>query len=138
MDPIALAAGTALVGAMATDAWQSARTGMTTLWRRVRPEQADTVEEELAETRAQVLAARADGESETEQTLAADWQLRLQALLRADPAIAAELRHLLDTRLTPPLTADERTAVGSLVMRAEASGGGRVYQAGRDQHITER
>ncbi|MGP4011764.1 hypothetical protein [Streptomyces sp. 4N124] len=111
---------------------------MTALWRRVRPEQADTVAAELAETRAQMVAARAAGENETEQALAADWQLRLQALLRADPAIAVELRQLLDTHLTPLLTADERSTVGSLVMRAQASGSGRVYQAGRDQHITER
>ncbi|MER7576513.1 hypothetical protein [Streptomyces sp. NPDC126514] len=138
MDPIALAAGTALVGALANDAWQGARTGMMALWRRVRPEQAEAVDAELAETRAQVLAARAAGESETEQALAADWQLRLQALLRANPSVAAELRSLLDTRLTPLLTADEGFAVGSVGMRAEASGSGRVYQAGRDQHITER
>ena len=138
MDPIALAAGTALVGAVAHDAWQGARAGMIALWRRVRPEQADTVDAELVETRAQVLAARTAGDTETEQALAADWQLRFQALVRSDPAVAAELRNLLDTRLTPLLTPDERSAVGSLVMKAEASGSGRVYQAGRDQHITER
>ncbi|MGW2722366.1 hypothetical protein [Streptomyces sp. NPDC001492] len=137
MDPIALAAGTALVGAMANDAWQGARTAVTALWRRVRPEQADAVDAELAETRAQLLSARGAGELETEQALAADWQLRLQALLRADPAVADELRNLLDTRLTPLLAPDERSQVGFLVMKAEAHGSGRVYQAGRDQHITE-
>ncbi|WP_369258909.1 hypothetical protein [Streptomyces sp. R35] len=138
MDPIALAAGTALVGAMANDAWQGARSAMTELWRRMRPEQADAVDAELAETRAQVLSAREVGERETEQALTADWQLRLQALLRAHPEVADELRNLLDTRLAPLLSAEEQSAVGSLVMKAEASGSGRVYQAGRDQHITER
>src|SRR5690349_14355645 len=51
MDPIVLAAGTALVTAMATDAWQSARDGAVALWRKVRPEQAEIVEAELAEVR---------------------------------------------------------------------------------------
>ncbi|AWW43462.1 hypothetical protein ADL00_09800 [Streptomyces sp. AS58] len=138
MDPIALAAGTALVGAIATDAWQGARTGLVGLWRRVRPEQAEAVDAELAETRLHMLAARASGETDTEQALAADWQLRIQALLRANPAVAVELRQLLDEQLTPALTADERSRIGRLVMKAEASGSARVYQAGRDQHITER
>jgi hypothetical protein len=138
MDPIALAAGTALVGAIATDAWQGARTGLVELWRRVHPEQADAVDAELTASRAEVLAARAAGEADVEQALAADWQLRIQALLRAKPAVAVELRRLLDEQLTPALTADERSRIGTLVMKAEASGDGRVYQAGRDQHITER
>ncbi|MEU9397625.1 hypothetical protein AB0D86_47615 [Streptomyces sp. NPDC048324] len=138
MDPIALAAGTTLVGAMANDAWQGARSAMTALWRRVRPEQADAIDAELAETRAQILSARAAGELEIEQVLAADWQLRLQALVRTNPTVADELQNLLDTRLTPLLATDERSAVGSVGMKAKASGSGRVYQAGRDQHITER
>ncbi|MEU5382014.1 hypothetical protein ACWDWT_42655 [Streptomyces sp. NPDC003343] len=138
MDPIALAAGTALVSAIATDAWQGARTGLVSVWRLVRPEQAEAVEAELAETRAQVLSARQAGEADTEQTLVADWQLRIQALLRANPVVADELRRLLNTQLVPALGAEEQSRIGSLMMRAEASGGGRVYQAGRDQHITER
>ncbi|GAA4027221.1 hypothetical protein [Streptomyces plumbiresistens] len=138
MDPIAVAAGTALVSAMAADAWLGARHGLVTLWRQVRPEQAEVVDEELAGTRAQVLAARQAGEDDTEQALVADWQLRIQALLRADPAVAVELRRLLDTEFAPAPGAEERDRIGTLEMKAEASGGGRVYQAGRDQHITER
>ncbi|MCX5097574.1 hypothetical protein OOK36_55040 [Streptomyces sp. NBC_00365] len=138
MDPIALAAGTALVSAIAADAWQGARAGLVAVWRRVRPEQAEAVDAELAETRAQVLAAREAGAADTEQALVADWQLRIQALLRANPAVADELRHLLDTQLAPALSVEERSRIGTLVMRAEVSGSGRVYQAGRDQHITER
>ncbi|KUJ37783.1 hypothetical protein AB0N87_36155 [Streptomyces sp. NPDC093228] len=138
MDPIALAAGTALVSAIAADAWQGARTGMVALWRRVRPEQAEAVDAELAETRAQVLAARQTGEADTEQALVADWQMRIQALLRSNPAVADELRQLLDTQLTSALSEQEQSRIGTLLMRAEASGSGRVYQAGRDQHITER
>ncbi|WP_128375772.1 hypothetical protein [Streptomyces cavernae] len=138
MDPIALAAGTALVSAIAADAWQGARIGLVAVWRRVRPDQAEAVDAELAETRAQMLAAREMGETDTEQALVADWQLRLQALIRSNPTVAVELRSLLDTQLAPSLSAEQRSRIGTLVMKAEASGSGRVYQAGRDQHITER
>ncbi|NJP30129.1 hypothetical protein FLW53_39280 [Microbispora sp. SCL1-1] len=122
---------------MATDAWEQARAGAVALWRRVRPEQADTVEKELAEVRTQVLAARHDGDLDTERALAGSWQVRLQQLLREDPALGAELRRVLDEELTPVLTPADQTQIGSILMRATASGHGRVYQAGRDQHITE-
>ncbi|PHQ52289.1 hypothetical protein BLA24_08915 [Streptomyces cinnamoneus] len=138
MDPITLAAGTALVGAIATDGWVQVRETLVGLWRRASPEQADVIDAELVEARAQVLAARQAGEGDAEQVLAAAWQSRLQALLHANPAVAVELRQLLDTRLGGASASEEGVQSGVSVMRAEASGSGRVYQAGRDQHITER
>ncbi|MFF0768531.1 hypothetical protein ACFYUK_06495 [Nonomuraea wenchangensis] len=141
MDPIVLAAGTALVTAMATDAWQSAREGAVALWRKARPEQVEAVEAveaELVEVREQVLQARRDDDADTEQALAGMWQVRLQQLLRADPSLAPQIQRVLDEVLTPALAPAERERIGSLVMKAKASGHGRVYQAGRDQTIHER
>ncbi|MDQ3222311.1 MAG: hypothetical protein M3Q75_02395 [Gemmatimonadota bacterium] len=43
MDPIVVAFGTALVGAMATEVWQQARGAVVALWRRVCLQQADIV-----------------------------------------------------------------------------------------------
>jgi hypothetical protein len=48
-----------------------------------------------------VLRARADGDAETEQALEGAWQLRLQELLRADPALGVDLRQVLDQVLAP-------------------------------------
>ncbi|GAA2430642.1 hypothetical protein GCM10010191_50310 [Actinomadura vinacea] len=138
MDPVVVAAGTALIGAMATDAWQHVRTGVVGLWRRGRPEQAEGIQAELAEVRAEVLAARDEGDEATEQALVGAWQVRLQRLVREDPALGAELRRLLDETLTPPLAPGERDQITSIVLKATARDHGRVYQAGRDQHITER
>lgn len=59
-------------------------------------------------------------------------------MLRDDPALEDELLRLLNSELTPALPADEGAQIGSLLMKATASGSGRVYQAGRDQHISER
>ena len=57
MDPFVLAAGTALIGAMATDAWQQTRAAVVAWWRRAHPGRADTVGAELDTARAQVLGA---------------------------------------------------------------------------------
>ena len=66
VDPIVVAAGTALVSAMATEVWQQARASVVALWRRVHPQQADTVEADLEGLRAQVLDARQAGRADTE------------------------------------------------------------------------
>ncbi|MEV0937766.1 hypothetical protein ACIBMX_48595 [Streptomyces phaeochromogenes] len=123
---------------MATDAWQQARAKVVEWWREVRPEQTESLDVELDQTRAQLLAAREAGDADAEQGLVTDWQIRLQVLLRENPALAGELQSLLDQELAPTLTAEAQNEVASLVMKASASGRGRVYQAGRDQNITER
>ncbi|MEO3809001.1 hypothetical protein ABGB17_08355 [Sphaerisporangium sp. B11E5] len=138
MDPIVLAAGTALITAIATDAWEQARTGVVTLWRRVRPEEAAAVERELTEARAEVLACREEGDTEAETTIAEAWQVRLQRLLREDPTMALELRRLLGEVCAPPPAAPPPPAPVVLNATATASGNARVYQSAGDQHITER
>ena len=101
MDPIVVAFGTALVSAMATDVWQQARASVVGLWRRVHPQQTDTVEADLEGLRTQVLDARQAGRADVEQALTGVWQGRLQQLLLDEPALATELRRVLDCRLRP-------------------------------------
>ncbi|WP_255951245.1 hypothetical protein [Streptomyces odontomachi] len=109
MDPIARSAGTALVGAMATDAWHQARAATVAVWRRTRPDRADHIAAELESLRTQVLTAREHHDPDTEQALAGAWRLHLQQLVDAHPAFADELRRLLDDHLNPALAAHERT-----------------------------
>jgi hypothetical protein len=138
MDPQLLeTAGTTLVAVMATDAWQSTRDGVVALWRRMNPARADGVETSLAETRADVVLAREQGDTAAEEALALQWQGRLLQFLTAHPDATEELdRVLRDARAQLP--ASEQTVIGTMRLEARASGHGRVYQAGRDQHITER
>ena len=97
MDPVVAAFGTALVGAIATDAWQQVHEAVVGLWLRVHPRRKDdSISAELDELREQVLGARRDGDASTERALEGVWQVRLQQLLRADPALAGELRRVLD------------------------------------------
>jgi hypothetical protein len=70
MDPVVAAFGTALVGAIATDAWGQVHEAVTGLWRRVHPRrEGDGVGAELDELREQVLVARRDGDAGTERAL---------------------------------------------------------------------
>jgi hypothetical protein len=137
MDPqivdLARTAGTAVVTLLATDAWQATRDGIVGVWRRAHPERADGVGEELDATRDELVAARQTGDGEAEVELAAEWQGRVRRLLAARPEAVDDLRRVLE-ELGPA----ERPATTEIRMTAEASGHGRVYQAGRDQHISER
>ncbi|MEU6738253.1 hypothetical protein [Streptosporangium sandarakinum] len=136
MDPLILTFGTALVTAMATDAWQQVRSGAVALWQKARPDQADIVEQELTDARTLVLAARDEGDTDTERALAGSWQIRLQQLLRDDPALAQEIQRVLDEVLKPAL-APASPQGRTVTMTATAQDQGRVYQAAGDQHFTE-
>jgi hypothetical protein len=126
---------------MATDSWQQARSAIAGLWRRAHPERVAAVEGELAEVRTEVLAARENGDRPGEQDLITEWGRKLQRLLAAangsDPGLEAELRRVLDQQLTPLLPPADQARVTQVTLNATASGQGRIYQAGRDQHITE-
>jgi hypothetical protein len=135
MDPLVVAAGTALVSSMATDAWQQARGAAVALWRRAHPGRAAAVEAELADVRTELLAAREGGDAETEEELARDWQGRLRRLLRDDPSLADELRRILDEELNPLLAPGERATPQGVRMTATASGNARIFQAGGNQVI---
>ncbi|WP_189934260.1 hypothetical protein [Streptomyces sulfonofaciens] len=121
---------------MATDAWQQVREAVVAWWRRVRADGADSLESELAALRDGVVAARDQGDRDTEEALAAVWRLRFQQLLVQQPGTAAGLRALLDEHLLPALPPAEGSEARSVRMRAEAHDSARVYMAARDQHIT--
>lgn len=128
--------GATLVALLATDAWVQAREGVVTLWRRFRPAHADEVTLALDETREEVLAARQSGDTQGETDLARDWERRLRRILEADPAVAEQLQQILD-EVCGTLPEAEQPTLGP-VFHTRVSGHGRAYNAGRDQHITER
>jgi hypothetical protein len=131
MDPIVLAFGTALVGAIATDTWQQVREAVTGLWHRVHPQQkADDIGAELDELREQVVLTRRDGDTGTEKALEGAWQVKMQQLLRADPALADELRRVLDQVLIPALTPAQQTRVGTIIMTGSSHDSSTFTQIG--------
>jgi len=136
MDPIVQAAGTALVGAITTDAWQQVKRAITDLWRQVHPGHADQVGGELDELRQQILQARAGDDSATEHALEGAWQLRLQALLVADPALATDLRQVLDRVLAPALSAAGQAQIGSITMTGISRDSSTFTQIGTQVNTT--
>lgn len=140
MDPVVLAAGTALVSAMATDGWQQTRAAAVSWWRRVRPAQVNQtdadLEADLEADRSRLLAARQEGDRGTEQAVVGAWRLRLHDLVGDDPALIEALRELLESHLQRSLPAEEQGRIAGVALRADARGQARVYMAGRDQYIT--
>jgi hypothetical protein len=129
---LASTAGTTVVTLMATDAWERTRDAISALWRRAHPERADPVTAELDATREDLASAESGGEEGVAQELQAEWRGRIRRLLTARPETAEDLRRLLDDLV--PGEAPART----VTQHATASGHARIYQAGRDQHISER
>jgi hypothetical protein len=123
MDPLVLAAASAVVTAMATDGWQQAREAMVKLWRQSRLGHVTAIETDLNETRAEVIAARTAGDRAAEEGLVADWERKLRRLLEADPALGIELRRVLDEDLAPLLPASEQARLmNTQNITASASG----------------
>jgi hypothetical protein len=114
MDPLVLAAASAVVTAMATDGWQQAREAVVRLWRQNRPGHVSTIETELEETRAEVIAARSAGDRAAEEGLVADWQRKLQRLLNVNPDLGIELRQVVDEELAPLMPADEQARLKNI------------------------
>ncbi len=117
MDPIVLAAGTAIVGAIATSGYQQVREAVAGLWRRIRQgPKADEVAAELDQLREQILLARRNSDMATEKALEGAWQVKLQQLLRVDAALATELESVLERVLIPALTPSEQDRVAKVIM----------------------
>jgi hypothetical protein len=125
-------AATTVVKLLATAVWERAMGAVGGLWRRVHPERVETVQAELAEGRAEVLAARQVG---VEQALVGEWQGRLRRLLAADPQLADELRGMVG-ELRLALAEVDAPQGTTITMRATAFGTSRVNQAGRDLYVT--
>jgi fumarate hydratase class II len=128
-------AATTVVKLLATTAWEQATSAMGRLWRQVHPERTETVQAELEETRAEVLAAQQAEDEQAEQALVDEWQGRLRRLVAADPQLADDLRWLV-TELRSALADADAPQGTTITMQATAFGTSRVNQAGRDLHVT--
>jgi hypothetical protein len=128
-------AATTLVQLLTTEGWERAKSALGSLWQRVYPDRVAMLEDDLADSRAALLAAREADDDEAERDLEGEWRGRLRRLVAADPAVADELPGLLQD-LRAALGEAAHAQGGHIDMRAKASGHARVYQAGRDQHIS--
>ena len=133
MDDFALAAASALMTAMATDAWSEVHAGAVSLWRRVYPERVPAIESELLEARNELAASRQADDAEAEKELVTEWGRKFQRLTQVHPELIPELRLLEEawTRLVPAAERERPGAI-NIEQTAAATGDGTIYQAGRD------
>ncbi|HZF91831.1 hypothetical protein [Streptomyces sp.] len=89
---LAVSGGTAVVAAMATDAWQSARDGVVRLFRREGQDRQEEIQRQLESDNTLVAEA---GDTGLRPAMAQVWQARLGSLLSSDPEAEGELRSLL-------------------------------------------
>lgn len=126
---LAASGGTALVGAMATDAWQVARDGVSRLLGHVGTDRRAALEAQLDANVA--LVERAHEPDQARQALAPVWQLQLTQLLEERPELETALRDLT-TRVQEALPAQHQQWVQTNIARDNSrlfavQGGNIVY-----------
>jgi hypothetical protein len=109
--------GTALVGAMATDAWQVARSGVARLFGRGGVARQAGIEAQLDSNA--VLVAQAEDPEAIRQSLVGVWRLELEGLLRRYPEAEAELRALV-AQVRKALPAPQQRWVQTNIAREQA------------------
>lgn len=131
---LAAAGGTAVVQAMATDAWESARSGVARLLGRGEdPHRQEIIKAQLDEDAA--LLERADDvEREmVRQELEPVWRRRLATYLDQHPEAIEELRELIE-QIRDRLPGEQRMVVNNQLTVVRDHGTGNIVQGG-DQHI---
>lgn len=109
-----------VVAAMATDAWQSARTRAAALFGRGDEERRDLAAARLDRAAAEVEAADPAERDEVRQRVAAAWQVRLVDLLDDHPEAEAELRRVIE-ELSGRLPAAQQSWVQHITARGQGS-----------------
>ncbi|SDW93249.1 hypothetical protein SAMN05216215_1006117 [Saccharopolyspora shandongensis] len=133
---LAGAGGTAVVGAMATDAWEGTRDGVARLFSRGGEDRQRVVEAQLDED-AEVLNASASPEEQDQvrRELAPVWTRRLSRLLEEHPDAEGELREVVD-RVQEELPGGARSWTQTNIARDGATqfavqGGNVIYHQAR-------
>jgi hypothetical protein len=121
-EALAQAGGLALVGAMATDAWQTARARAVELFRRRGPEQASALEDQLVRNAAQVERAGERQAERVREALAVAWQLELAELMADFPEAGEDVQRFADE-----VSAALPSVQKSWVMNVKAASGGQVF-----------
>jgi hypothetical protein len=114
---LAGAGGSALVGAMATDAWQATRSGVARLFGRGGLQRQRSIEAQLDDNAA--LVVQAEDPEAVRQSLVPVWRLQFEALLREHPEVEQELRALV-AQVQEVLPAPQQSWVQTNIARDQA------------------
>ncbi len=115
---LAAAGGSAVVGAMATDAWEATRSWVAELFGRGGAARQAAIEAQLDDHAA--LVARAGDPDGVRESLVAVWRLRLQSLLGEHPETEEDLRGLV-ARVREALPVAQQSWVQPNIARDQAT-----------------
>ncbi|MDQ4033901.1 MAG: hypothetical protein M3332_17315 [Actinomycetota bacterium] len=130
---LAAAGGTAVVGAMATDAWQAARSGITRVLSRSGSPRQEVIEAQLDEDAGVLERTREADRDQIRQELLPVWRRRLGDYLQQHPDAAEELGELVD-QVREQLPSSQQAWVNDVTVQA----GRDAFIAGRDQTFDQR
>jgi hypothetical protein len=116
---LATAGASALVAAMATDAWRTARLGIAQIFRRLDPKRGAAIEGQLDDHAA--LVQEADNPDEARQKLCGAWILELETLLHKYPTEAESISRLME-EILPGLPRAGRINVQAQFVNAAKNG----------------
>ncbi|MET9761116.1 hypothetical protein ABZ016_18940 [Streptomyces sp. NPDC006372] len=111
----------ALIGAMTSDLWASARDRFARVLAR-RPDAAGEVSEDLEESQQQLVDAGATDEAREE--ISSEWLGRFRRALTRDPSLLDELRSLIEDY------GEKQASPGVVTQNVSATGGGTVFNQG--------
>ncbi|MDX2819416.1 hypothetical protein PV410_44100 [Streptomyces sp. PA03-5A] len=120
---LASLAGSTVVAAATTDAWEAARRNVARLLGRGDPRQEQLTERRLEETRRQLTRAQDADLEQTRAFQAERWAGRLADLLEEDPGVEADLRALVEE-------------IRAALPTGAVSAGDHAVAAGRDVKIS--
>jgi hypothetical protein len=115
---LAAATGSAVVAAMATDAWRATRDGVAKLFGHGGPQQRSRIEAQMDADAA--LVEQASDPMQVRQGLAPSWQEEMARLLEEHPEVEPQLRELV-ARVQETLPAEQKHWVQSNIARDNAT-----------------
>jgi hypothetical protein len=117
---VAAAGGSAFVGAAATDAWQSARSGVVRLFDRGGQRRRDAAARWADQTATAIEQAPESERAVIRERLAVTWQQRLTDLVEECPELGRELQSWV-RQVQAQLPAAEQTWVNTFIARGHAT-----------------
>jgi len=117
--PVLSTAGSALVGAVATDVWQTTRSGVGRLFGRGGERRQDLAERWADQTAAEIERAPAEQQDQVRAQWADTWRQRLADLVDEYPEVGEELRTWAE-QVRSELPADRQSFVNVFVSRDES------------------
>jgi hypothetical protein len=134
---LAETAGTRLVTALASTAWEKISEAVTGLWRSHRGDEAERVASSLADTREGILSAQGPSDLLVRRFAVDAWQARFRELLAEQPDAEAELRRLVESGFQPAAPATASAWTGDVRTDNRAWDGGTIYNVGQGTlHVT--